>query len=109
MINVTNVGTLLLTGSEQTLGAARTDGLTYVLQLDLNTMAAGDVVELYIYVKTNTSSGTARLIDKVYFADAQGNPAWQSVPYPAAYSLEFKAKQPTGTARTIEYALYSID
>lgn len=108
-IAVSNVGTLTLSGSEQTVGSARTDGKTYVLQLDLNTMAAGDVVEVYVYVKTNTSGGTARLLDKLYFTDAQGDPAWQSVPIAAPYSVEFKAKQPTGSARTIEYALFSID
>lgn len=108
-ISVSNVGTLTLSGSEQTVGSARTDAKTYVLQLDLNTMAAGDVVEVYVYAKTNTASGTARLLDKLYFTDGQGDPVWQSVPFAAPYSLEFKAKQPTGTARTIEYALFSID
>ena len=108
-ISVADVGTLTLSGSEQTVGSARTDGKTYVLQLDLNTMAAGDVVEVYVYAKTNTASGTARLLDKLYFADAQGDPVWQSVPIAAPYSLEFKAKQPTGTARTIELCLFSID
>ena len=108
-ITVANVGTQLLTASEATVGSARTDGKTYVLQLDLNTMVAGDVVEVYFYVKTNTSAGTARLIDRIYFADAQGDPVWQSIPFCAPYSLEFKIKQPTGTARTIEYCLFSID
>jgi hypothetical protein len=108
-ITVANVGTLTLTTGEQTLGSARTDGKTYCLQLDLNTMANGDVLEITVYAKTNTASGTARLMDKLYFSDAQGDPVWQSVPYAAPYSLEFKAKQPTGTLRTIEYALFSID
>lgn len=108
-ISVSNVGTLTLSTSEQTVGSARTDGKTYCLQLDLNTMANGDVVEVYVYAKTNTAGGTARLMDKLYFADSQGDPVWQSIPFAAPYSLEFKAKQPTGTARTIEYCLFSID
>lgn len=107
-IAVTNSGSLTLTTGEQTLGAVRTDGKTYVCALDLNTMAAGDVVELYIYVKTLTGS-TARLLFKQVFANAQGDPNFQTVPIPAPYSVEFKLKQPTGTLRTIDYALMSLD
>lgn len=109
MAIVTNSGSLTLSGTEQTLGAARTDGKTYVCQIDLNAMAAGDVVEFYVYVKVLTGS-TARLVWKASWANAQsGSPVVQTPPVPAPYSVEFKMKQPTGTARSIDYALISID
>lgn len=109
-IVVTNQSSLTLTASEQTVGAARTDGKTYVLQLDLNTMANGDVVELFCYVKTAGAGGTARIAFEQSFSDAQtGSPVYQSIPVCAPYSVEFKLKQPTGTGRTVDYALFSID
>lgn len=100
---------LTLTGSEQTVGSAVTSSKTVVLQLDLSNMAAGDVVELYCYVKTAGSGGTARLYFKQAWANAQGQPVYQSIPVPALYSVEFKLKQPTGTGRVVDYVLFSID
>jgi hypothetical protein len=100
---------LTLTASEQTVGAAVTTVKTVVCQIDLVNMAAGDVVELYCYVKTAGTGGTARLYFKQAFANAQGQPVYQSVPVPAMYSVEFKLKQPTGTGRVVDYVLLSID
>ena len=107
-IGTPTTGTLTCSGSEQTLGSAKTDGRTYVLFLDLSNMAAGDVVELYVYVKVLTGS-TARVLWKQYWANAQGQPVYMSPPIPAAYSVEFKLKQPTGTARNVDWAFFSID
>lgn len=107
-IGTPTTGTLTCSGSEQTLGSAKTDGRTYVLFLDLNNMAAGDVVELYVYVKVLTGS-TARVLWKQYWANAQSQPVYMSPPIPAAYSVEFKLKQPTGSARNVDWAFFSID
>lgn len=109
-IAVTNQSSLTLSGSQQTVGSAITSGKTVVLQLDLNPMAAGDVVELYCYVKTAGTGGTARIVFAQAFADAQnGSPVYQSIPICAPYSVEFKAVQTTGSARTIDYALMTLD
>jgi hypothetical protein len=109
-IAVTNQSNLLLTTGEQTVGAAITTGKTVVLQVDLNPMAAGDVIELYCYVKTAGSGGTARVYFKQYWANAQSSsPVYQTIPVAAPYSVEFKLKQPTGTARTVDFALMTLD
>lgn len=109
-IAVVSQSSLLLTASEQTLGSAITSGKTAVLQVDLNPVAAGDVVEVYCYVKTAGTGGTARVYFKQYFANAQSSmPVYQSVPVPAPYSVEFKIKQPTGTARTLDFCLMTLD
>ena len=108
-VGTPTTGTLTCTASEQTLGTAKTDSRTYVLTLDLTNMAAGDVVELYVYVKVLTGS-TARVLWKQYWANAQtGQPVYMSPPIPAAYSVEFKLKQPTGTGRNVDWAFFSID
>jgi hypothetical protein len=109
-IAVVSQSNLTLSGSEQTVGSAITTGKTAVLQVDLNPLAAGDVVEVYCYVKTAGTGGTARLAWRASFANSQsGAPVWQSVPVPAPYSVEFKAKQPTGSARTVDFVLFTID
>ncbi len=100
-------GTLLLTTSEQTLGSAQTTAGVYELALDLNTLASGDVVEVRVYTKTRSAS-TARLLMSVPFANAQGTPNFVTVPIGSPHSVEFKAIQPTGTARTIEYSIRSF-
>jgi hypothetical protein len=97
------------TGSEQTIGAAVTSAKTVVLQLDLVNAAAGDVIEVYCYLKTAGTGGTARLYFKQTFANAQAQPVYQSIPVPSLYSVEFKIKQPTGTGRVVDYVLMTLD
>ena len=109
-IAVVSQSSLTLTGSEQTVGSAITSGKTAVLQLDLTNLAAGDVARVACYVKTAGSGGTARLLFVASWANAQtGAPVWQSPPIPAPYSIEFKAVQPTGTGRSVDYCLMTID
>lgn len=108
-IAVVSQSSVTCTGSEQTVGSAITSGKTAILELALNTMAAGDVVELYCYTKVAGSGGTARVLWQIAWANAQGDPHYQSIPVPAPYSVEFKIKQPTGTGRTFDYCLYTID
>lgn len=107
-IAVTNSGTTsALSASPATVGAARTDGKTYVLALDLTPMAAGDVIVLTCEVKTLTGS-TARVLFTQTWANAQSDANYQSIPVPAPYSVEFRLAQPAGTGRTIDYALMSL-
>jgi hypothetical protein len=108
-IAVVSQSSLTLTASEQTVGSAVTTGKTVVLDLALNNLAAGDVVELYCYTKVEGSAGTARLAWKQAWANAQAQPHYQSIPVAAPYSVEFKLKQPTGTGRSVGFALYTID
>jgi hypothetical protein len=109
-IAVVSQTNLTLTASEQTVGSAVTTGKTVVLQIDLVNAAAGDVIELYCYVKTAGAGGTARVYFKQYWANAQtSSPVYQSIPVSAPYSVEFKLKQPTGTGRVVDFCLMTID
>jgi hypothetical protein len=109
-IAVISQSSLTLTGSEQSIGGGVTTGKTVVLQVDLNPMAAGDVVEIRCYVRTAGSGGTERLYFDEEFADSQaGSPVWISIPVPAPYSVRFVGIQPTGTGRTVDFVLFTID
>ncbi len=101
---------LTLTASEQTVGAQQTTAGTYVLDFDLINMAAGDVIELYVYKTVATSAGTERLMGKFTFANAQGSPVQTSVPVPIAtgQTVTFKLKQPTGTGRAVPYTISTL-
>lgn len=106
-LTVTDTGTLTASSSEQTLGTSRTDGKTYVCQVDLANMAAGDVVELRAKVKV-TSGGTERTLYRATFANAQPYAAVQTPPIPAPYQVTFTVKQSAGTNRDYPYALISM-
>lgn len=106
-LTVTNTGTLTADGTEQTLGAERTDGKTYVLQLDLANMAAGDLVEIRAKVKV-VNGGTTRTAFKAVYANAQAYPALQTPPIPAPYSVTFTLKQVNASYRAFDYALISM-
>lgn len=99
--------TSALSSTETTLDSAQTTAGIYVCALDLNPMASGDVIELLIYTKTLTGS-TERLLDRVSFANSQGDPNFQTVPIVSPYSVRFALRQPTGTGRTIDFALISL-
>jgi aconitase B len=103
-------GSITLTASEQTVGAQQTTAGTYVLDIDLVNMAAGDVIELYIYKTVLTSAGTERLYDKVSFVNAQGDPVFSAVPVPivTGQTVTFKLKQPTGTGRAVPYTIMTL-
>lgn len=109
-ILVANQGSLTLTAVEQTVGAVQTAVKTFILQVDLNNMVAGDVIEIRCYTKTAGTGGTARLAWNQSFADSQsGSPVYISVPTCSPYSLEFRMIQPTGTGKAVDYVLFSID
>lgn len=108
MATVTNTGTLTASSGEQTLGASRTDGRTYMCQIDLTNMAAGDVIEIRAKVKI-VSAGSEVVLYKVTFANAQTTPALQTPPILAPYQITFTLKQTAGTNRNFPYALVSLD
>lgn len=104
-------GSEVMTGSgtEDELFADTTGG-TYVLYLDLSTMAAGDRILLRIYVKP-TADDTERLLYGPFnggvFVDAQEVPMFVTLPVPivAAGQIRATLAQTQGTNRTIPWWL----
>jgi hypothetical protein len=100
-------GTMTLSTSETTVGSSQTTAGVYVLLLDLSNLSGGDVVELTIYTKTLTGS-TERLLDRVSFANTQGTPNFQTVPIVSRWQITYKLRQPTGTGRSVDYAIVTL-
>ena len=109
-ILVASQSSLTLSAVEQTVGAIQTIVKTFILQVDLTNMVAGDVVEVRCYIKTAGTAGTARMAWNQSFADSQsGSPVYISVPICSPYSLEYRMIQPTGTGKAVDFVLFSID
>ena len=94
-------------GTEHTL-ATRTDGKTYVLVVDLNALANGDVVELRVKDMT-LAAGTTRTVYKATFAHAQAEPIVHSIPVASAHEFVATLDQTNGTGRAFPWSLRSLD
>lgn len=86
---------------------ATTAGSTYVLMVDTNNLALGDVVELSIDVAF-ASGGTRRQTYLTTYAHAQGDPGKISVPVIAPYGAEFFLKQTAGTGRSFPWVVVDL-
>lgn len=108
-LTVTNSGTLTADGSEQTLGAERVDGKTYVLQVDLSNMTSADVIEIRVKGKV-TSGGATRMFHKAVTTgvQAQAYPGLQTPPIVAPHSVTFTLKQTAGTNRAFPYDVIAL-
>src|SRR3569832_1224115 len=94
-------------GTEHTLGAAITTPGDYVLVVDTNAMATGDVLELRVYSKCKTGS-TSRQARVVAFAYAQLDSYNFSVPIPIDTECTFTHKQTAGTGRAFDWNFLSL-
>jgi hypothetical protein len=83
---------------------------TFILEIDLSNLAAGDAIELRIYNKVLTG-GTLRVVYYQRYADAQPTDDQISISVPVSndisteVGLRFTLKQAVGTARAIPWKI----
>src|SRR3569832_1117279 len=94
-------------GTEHTLGAAITTPGVYVLVVDTNAMANGDVLELRVYSKCKTGS-TSRQARVSAFANAQIDTNKYNVPIPNNTENTNTHKQTAGTGRAFDWNILSL-
>jgi hypothetical protein len=99
--------------TEHTLSAPSV-AQTRFLTVNLKNMAAGDIVELRVYDKTLTGDtitvGSATTM--LYLATYQGpvsQPVVQSPFIPVAYAATFTLKQTSGTGRSYDWHVCTVD
>jgi len=97
----------LTISSETTLGSADTNNATFVLVVDCNAMAAGDIVELRLKTMT-LAAGTTRQVWKGAYQHVQLNPIKISPPIASDQSLTCTINQTAGTGRTFPWKLLRI-
>jgi hypothetical protein len=107
-VTVKSSGTLTADGTEQSL-LSTTDSGVYVLAVDLNAMAAGDIVELRIKRKV-LSGGTIRVAYFERFHDARpaDDKILISVPIAAPYGADFTFKRVSGSGSSYPWSVESI-
>lgn len=94
-------------GTEHTLGVAVVAAGVYVLVVDTNALANGDVLELRLKTKAKGSS-TERLAYFVTYAHVQSEANKYSVPVPVDAQLSCSLKQTAGTSRVFDWNLLSL-
>ena len=93
--------------TEHTL-ATVTDAGIYVLRVDLNNLAPGDVVELRLYAKARNSSDSERLLYAASYGPLSPEAKLtDSVPVVAAGHFRASLKQTAGTGRAWPWAILS--
>jgi len=94
-------------GTTHTLATPAT-GKTYCLLLDLNALAAGDILNVILQAKALTG-GTMRNVYNLTLAGPQADPNFLSVPLPAPAGTQFQILQSAGTGRAIPWSVVSLD
>jgi hypothetical protein len=107
-VAVESSGTQTATISTEHVLAQPTTAKTRQLCVDLNAMAAGDILELRIKRKTLTG-GTIRLAYLATFAHAQGEPIVTSVPVAMPFGGDFTLTQTAGTGRSFPWSVETLD
>lgn len=93
-------------GTKHSLYSTTNNGM-YVLMVDCNVLALGDVVDLSVDVAFS-SGGSRRQTYFVSYAHAQGDQGKISVPVIAPYGAEFHLKQSSGTGRSFVWCVASL-
>lgn len=96
------------TDTEYTIGSAQTTDGTYVLVLDLNSMANGDIIVVRAYTKARSTS-TSRLASQATYGHIQIEPNKYSTPLPVTNEITYKIEQTDGTAvGNLDYAILRV-
>jgi hypothetical protein len=104
----------LVIGTETQLGSNATTNATYVLKVNLQNMALGDVLEIRLYTKVLTGDTiTIGNDNTLAFKDSSGPSApfcqiTISPPVPSDLAIAASLKQTAGTGRTFEWSLLRI-
>ena len=108
-VSVVSKGSLLMTGSEQSLLSTpeQTPGI-YVLVVDANVMAGSDVLVLRLKEKV-TVGGTSRTRRKLTTAAGAQDPAILELgPIEISYEFQATLQQTAGTNRTFDWEIRRI-
>ena len=104
-VSISDSGTQTTSGTTDHTLSTRTTPGTYVLVVDLNSMAIGDIVELSIYVKPLVG-GTSRLAYHASFGPGiPAEPIVFSVPVPITEEMICKLKKAAGANSGFPWAV----
>lgn len=100
-------GTILATGSEQTLGTIVTNR-NLLLVVDLTNLQAGDSVTLKMKRKVLSADAAALIYARQTYSGVQADPLAISIPIPSPFQAVFTLQQIAGVNRNFNYSVESI-
>jgi hypothetical protein len=105
--NTSNSQTAVI-GTEHTLATVTAAGI-YVLRVDINNLAANDIVELRVYTKARNGTDTERMIHgpATYGPIVPDQKLVDSVPIMATGDFKATLKQTAGTGRAFPWVILS--
>lgn len=107
LVEVTSNDQLCTLGAEHTLTDETADG-TYVLLLDLNALASGDILIARVKMKVR-ASGTSRVVLEQSFSGVQSPEViFLSDPLPVVHEVVFTIEQTAGVGRTIPWSVVRV-
>jgi len=92
--------------TEHTLGTITTSG-SFVLGLDTNAMALGDILVVRAKLKVR-SAGTTRLTYEATYAHVQNEPVILSIPIASTNEVVFTIEQTAGTGRAFPWEIWEL-
>lgn len=95
-------------GTEHTLNTD-TSNKNYVLVVDANAMAAGDILELRLKTIALAAGAERQAYYAVYSGAQSVDPIKYSIPVPADISCKATLKQTAGTGRSFPWKLLSVN
>lgn len=81
---------------------------TFQFVVDTSNLTSTETVELRAYTKVINSSGTYRQAAVVVVSAGDASPASISQPFLCPNGVKFTLKQPAGTGRSFDWAVWSI-
>lgn len=95
--------------TEHTLGTdPRLTDATYVLMVDVNALADGDVVLFRFYEKTTGTGDTQRAMILGTLAGVQTGELWFSIPVISIHGSKFTLEQTDGIGRSFDWSIRTI-
>lgn len=95
-----------LTNNSTTIASQTTDGV-YQVFLDLNALAAGDLYQLKVYEKVQSSS-TQRVVYEAYIAGPAPEPNYVLPSLVLVHGWDVTLDKISGTDRTIEWSIRQV-
>lgn len=109
-VTVEDSGTQTATISTEHTLSTKSTAKVFILLVDTNAMANGDILELRVYTIL-LSGGTERVAYEATYAHVQVEPTKISIPLPATgqtNGLKVTLKQTAGTGRAFPWSLVSV-
>ena len=94
--------------TEYFLASENTTNNSFILNVDLSSLADGDTVEIRILTSVHQTSATHEFIKQVY-AHTQSSPTFVSIPFPSPFKFSTTLLQSASASRTYDWNIVQLE